>query len=301
VNARPCPEALHFAECPHCAPHLPCTQVAFCPNYESPKTGYRRGEAAKSVGGLQRDDVMAMISVNEVDRREAFGLIDRLDGLSNVEEITDAMQRFAGCFGFDTLLFTGLPEECFEDAVLATRWPGKFHDLYVREKFIRFDPIAKRARHSNRPFEWCGDAYHSDRDPRTAEVMRRATDFGIARGFVVPIHCSGGYEAAVSMSGVNVDLPPGCKPALHLAALYAFDRVRHLARPEAAAGRPLTPREREVMAWVAQGKSAWEIGEILHITKRTVQEHVVRVFRKLGATNRAQAVAICIRNRLISY
>jgi DNA-binding CsgD family transcriptional regulator len=61
----------------------------------------------------------------------------------------------------------------------------------------------------------------------------------------------------------------------------------------------LTPREREVMAWVSRGKSAWEIGKILHITKRTVDEHVQKAVRKLGAANRTQAVAIAIRDRLI--
>jgi DNA-binding CsgD family transcriptional regulator len=61
----------------------------------------------------------------------------------------------------------------------------------------------------------------------------------------------------------------------------------------------LTPREREVLTWAARGKSAWEIGEILHITKRTVDEHVRTATRKLGATNRTQAVAIALRNRII--
>jgi DNA-binding CsgD family transcriptional regulator len=63
--------------------------------------------------------------------------------------------------------------------------------------------------------------------------------------------------------------------------------------------QPLTPREREVLTWAAQGKSAWEIGEILHITQRTVNEHVRTAARKLGATNRTQAVAIALRNRII--
>ena len=61
----------------------------------------------------------------------------------------------------------------------------------------------------------------------------------------------------------------------------------------------LTPREGEVLTWVARGGSASEIGEILHISKRTVDEHVQRAVRKLGATNRANAVAIAIRDGLI--
>jgi LuxR family transcriptional regulator, quorum-sensing system regulator BjaR1 len=63
--------------------------------------------------------------------------------------------------------------------------------------------------------------------------------------------------------------------------------------------RILTVRETEVLTWVARGKSAWEIGEILYITKRTVDEHVRTAVRKISATNRTHAVAIAIRDRLI--
>jgi LuxR family quorum sensing-dependent transcriptional regulator len=53
-----------------------------------------------------------------------------------------------------------------------------------------------------------------------------------------------------------------------------------------------------VLAWSSQGKSAWEIGEILNLAKRTVDEHAKTAMRKLGARTRTQAVAIAIRKRL---
>ncbi len=62
----------------------------------------------------------------------------------------------------------------------------------------------------------------------------------------------------------------------------------------------LTAREIQVLEWVARGKSARTIGEILHITKRTVDAHVHSAIRKLGAANRIQAVAFALRDRLIS-
>jgi len=62
---------------------------------------------------------------------------------------------------------------------------------------------------------------------------------------------------------------------------------------------PLTRREREVLAWVQQGKTAWEVSQILDISKRTVDEHVQTAIRKLDATNRTHAVAIALRDGLI--
>jgi len=63
----------------------------------------------------------------------------------------------------------------------------------------------------------------------------------------------------------------------------------------------LTAREREVLSWVARGKSASEIAIILNIAKRTVDEHAQSSFRKLGASNRTHAVAIALRDHLIEY
>jgi DNA-binding CsgD family transcriptional regulator len=71
------------------------------------------------------------------------------------------------------------------------------------------------------------------------------------------------------------------------------------ADPQAGT-RSLTPRELEVLTWAAQGKSAWEIGVILGITKRTVDEHIHTAMRKLEAANRTQAVAIAVRDHIIT-
>jgi LuxR family quorum sensing-dependent transcriptional regulator len=50
---------------------------------------------------------------------------------------------------------------------------------------------------------------------------------------------------------------------------------------------------------VAKGKCAREIGEILHIAKRTVDEHVQTAARKLGALNRTHAAVIALRRGVI--
>jgi LuxR family quorum sensing-dependent transcriptional regulator len=102
------------------------------------------------------------------------------------------------------------------------------------------------------------------------------------------------------MAGPKPELTARTKPALHLIALYAFDRAHRLVGPLPDQGPRLTAREREVLVWTADGKSAWEIGELLGIAKRTVDEHAQSASRKLGAANRAQAVAIAVRNRLIN-
>jgi len=82
--------------------------------------------------------------------------------------------------------------------------------------------------------------------------------------------------------------------------MYGFDHIRRLLGPAPHPSTRLTQREREAIAWASQGKSAWEIGEILHIAQRTAEEHLATAARKLGAVNRTHAVALAIRNKIIT-
>jgi LuxR family quorum sensing-dependent transcriptional regulator len=230
---------------------------------------------------------------------DAFDFIAGLDALLDTNAVVAGTAKIVARYGIGYFIITGLPETQFERAVLVSRWPAEFLDLYVRNDFIRFDPIARRCRRSRQPFEWTATEYDNDPDPRTAEVMRRAADFGLERGFIVPINTPDGFEACVSMTGSHLDLTARTKPLIHLVALYGYERVRQLAGLAPATKPRLTPREREVLLWVAQGKSSWEIGEILAIGRRTVEEHAATAVRKLGAVNRSHAIAIALRDKLI--
>lgn len=63
----------------------------------------------------------------------------------------------------------------------------------------------------------------------------------------------------------------------------------------------ITARERQVLQWIAAGKSNWEIGKILRISEFTVKNHVQNVLRKLSVTSRAQAVTKGIFCGLIGH
>jgi DNA-binding NarL/FixJ family response regulator len=73
--------------------------------------------------------------------------------------------------------------------------------------------------------------------------------------------------------------------------------ARHVARPRR--GGVLSARELSVLRLVAAGQSNQQIAESLGITERTVKFHVTAIFNKLGADNRAQAVAIASRRGLL--
>ena len=61
----------------------------------------------------------------------------------------------------------------------------------------------------------------------------------------------------------------------------------------------LTPRQREILAYMTKGLTNVEIAKILRIRKDTVEEHVNLLLAKLYASNRTEAVAIAMRKQLI--
>lgn len=79
-------------------------------------------------------------------------------------------------------------------------------------------------------------------------------------------------------------------PHLHLAYMRATSWTDHGQPSPRKAG--FTNREEEIMCWVAEGKTNWEISMILHVSLNTIKFHLKNVYQKLGGVeNRWAAVA----------
>ena len=244
---------------------------------------------------------MPLVEARREALRDAFGFVDGLERLSTIDDIANAFEQAVARYGVEHFIATGLSAngQPFEELVMASRWPAGFFMLYVENDYARFDPLVRRSIESYMPFEWRADAYGADDNAHVVEIMRRAAEFGLKHGYLVPIHGPKGYEGCISMAANALDLSAPAKSAVHLMALYAFDRMRRLRGNLPERKILLTAREREVLSWVAAGKSAAQISQALKISKRTVDEHSQTAARKLGAANRTQAVAIAMRDRII--
>lgn len=71
------------------------------------------------------------------------------------------------------------------------------------------------------------------------------------------------------------------------------------ARAEELEGEPLTPREIEVVARIAQGLANEEIAHELVVSTSTVKNHVARIVTKLGARNRTHAAVVAVARRYV--
>jgi DNA-binding NarL/FixJ family response regulator len=88
------------------------------------------------------------------------------------------------------------------------------------------------------------------------------------------------------------------KAVIHPQLTRAFIEEVQLAekRPDVA---PLSRRETEILQKVAYGATTKEVARDLDISPHTVKTHLERIFEKLGANDRAQAVAIAIRGGIV--
>ncbi len=68
-----------------------------------------------------------------------------------------------------------------------------------------------------------------------------------------------------------------------------------VATPSRLSTAALTPREAEVLSWVAKGKTNRDVADILGMSPRTVNKHLEHVFEKLGVETRAAAAALASR------
>lgn len=120
--------------------------------------------------------------------------------------------------------------------------------------------------------------YTGDSD---AELLYDGLDSG-ARGYALKAGSTDELVAAierVAVGGSYVD------PRL--------DRI--LLSPRATANVPqLSPREREIMHLMAEGRTAEQIGDEIHVSVETVRTHVRNVIRKLQARNRVHAIALAL-------
>jgi LuxR family quorum sensing-dependent transcriptional regulator len=231
--------------------------------------------------------------------RRALDFVDAVERLGAPDVIQMFEAEIKAC-GFHAYIMAGLPSPgtSLTDLTVANGWPPEWFEIYTRENFSVMDPVPRHGASTVQPFEWAEARYDKDSNPAAHLVMTRAADFRLMQGYCIPLHYDDG-GAVISMATEQPTIDPVAKSALQLIGVYAHNRIRSLARPQREKRDLLTAREREVLRWVAGGKTSWEISVILRISERTVKFHLVEASRKLNAVNRTSAVAKALARGLI--
>lgn len=173
---------------------------------------------------------------------------------------------------------------------------------YMQNKFYEIDPTLLKARQSIAPVDWT----RLERSPEFQTVFRDAREFGISdRGLTIPVHGPygdmGGLSVLRDCSDREWSLQiPEIIGDLQSAAVHLHDTVIQSDPLTRVLNSPsLSTREREILQWIAAGKSQQDVGDILMISHRTVEVHLRSARQKLNALTTPQAVGRAINLGLI--
>jgi DNA-binding NarL/FixJ family response regulator len=147
-------------------------------------------------------------------------------------------------------------------------------------------------------------------DANGLDLVKRLRAGSDAMGIVVLTMYSGdehlfgaleaGASAFVSKEAPAEDIVAAARhAAVSPRAFTASDLAEAMKRRLEPTGPRLSPREREVLGMLAQGLGVAAIAKQLFISESTTKTHISKIYEKLGATNRAQALMSALRLGLI--
>jgi LuxR family quorum sensing-dependent transcriptional regulator len=240
---------------------------------------------------------------------QTYEEIDKLNRATTSIHICDALTSFTGRYGLTCMLAATMPSpherrrHLQEQHLLVPAYPAAWIDRYLDQDYVRVDPVVRRIKRDLSPFLWSEATAFADGENGAVvdRLFGEAAEFNLRAGFSVPLITLDGSVAAVSLGGVAVDMPPAARGMIAMISTFAIGRAIDIRDRTKRRQRPkLTPREIECLKWAADGKTEWEISAILKVSEHTADKHLANAHRKLGAANRAQAVAHAIRWGLIS-
>jgi DNA-binding CsgD family transcriptional regulator len=235
------------------------------------------------------------------DRRmdELIAFLSRAPAETDVAALIDAFLLVMVKFGFDAAAggnWVGIGKER-QSRFFFNSWPQDWLDYYNAHGFFQRDFLVAESRRRMVPFTWDEMDPELLKSPAAQEFFQASRAHGWVDGFAVPIRGTGGYEGLISLASKRPVEMTAVERSLVEAACRALNERCRTTPGLGISPQPipsLTHREIECLQWVSLGKTDWEIGELLGVTKATAHFHIEQAKRKLGVTSRVQAVSLLL-------
>jgi len=181
--------------------------------------------------------------------------------------------------------------------VVNINYPAQWLELYISRGYNGIDPVVKENFTEFRVQYWA-ETYKKHNPPK--EFICNAEDFGLKRGYSHGILEEGKRGSLFSFSGASIERHPRTETILEYIIPHLPQcLIRILSQNSMRQRAELSQREKEVLKWLKEGRTSWEISVILRISERTVNFHINNIKQKLDVSNRTHALAVAIEQGLI--
>jgi LuxR family transcriptional regulator/LuxR family quorum-sensing system transcriptional regulator CciR len=187
--------------------------------------------------------------------------------------------------------------------IVADGFPEPWVCQYMEAELYLIDPIPQLAAVTSRPFRWSEASRLLRLTEGGERYMEMLAASGLGDGLAMQVYGPKMRNAYVGLGFGGVD--PGLSVEdifeLQCAAQIAHIRYCELTEHRQNTADPLSPREMEVLTWIARGKSNGVIAEILGISRHTVDTITRRIFDKLDVNDRTTAAIMGVGAGLVGH
>lgn len=218
--------------------------------------------------------------------------ITERDGQRAIENALEWLRQECGCERAMFYQYKGTVLLTLVTSNVASRWS----ELYKRGRLWRDDPVIRCYREKLGFLDWQTAYNKYPPDTLIDDAVNRCRMLpGISYGYTSHSRGVHGITSVCSLNGLTRTL--SVSDRYLIASLVT---ILHMAgRGIRFRTRDLSDKEVEILQWVREGKTSWEIALIRDVSEATIKFHLKAIYNKLGVSNRAQAVGEALGRGII--
>jgi DNA-binding CsgD family transcriptional regulator len=182
--------------------------------------------------------------------------------------------------------------------IVNVNYDAEWLELYTVKGYYQIDPIVRENFLHFSLQRWTNTFI---KYPIPRNFIFHAMDFGLKDGYTTGNRNPSGRRGSIfTISGDSIEFCSRSATIMELISPHMHEALlRIISRQIQNTFSELSEREKEILRWIGQGKTSWDIGLILGISVHTVNFHINNIMQKFDVTNRLHAVAIAVQLGLI--
>jgi len=268
---------------------------------------------------LSHLNIVDSISINDVVNdvvilMEIDWLVEqsnKLEKLQSDNGLVQILHELLSPVGFHSFLESIIPIFSNENHLCLpaplTNFNSDWMDHYIKEDYVQHDYALKSLLlNPDTPYLWQPEKEMKSLKGREKAVRSECLDAGLVNGISVPT------DVALGMKGISTLEFDGDQSEmlyqyqLHGKSIITIFQLVHELRLNSCiddyqntAMPILTPKEIEVLQWMAAGLTYDQVGDKLKVGTSTIRKHASSLIKKLGANNMTHAVAVAVKWKLV--